>query len=186
MLGLPLFPIYINDISDGFASLPFISASDTTLFEIVKELSMWAAGLNSDWNIISKWADNGWKVWILLNLTMLCFLSGVINNSEARSNNWSCWPKRQEFNPMGILVRTTGAVVSPYSWKISCPKLQSFLSNSITQSLPDWDPLHRKFRRKGIRCNSGRIMSDFLKRLKNLGKKNKQPLHPKGGDFTVW
>lgn len=54
MLGSPLSPIYINDISDGFAFLPLIYADDTTLFEVVEEPAVRAGGLNSDLYTISE------------------------------------------------------------------------------------------------------------------------------------
>lgn len=56
-----LFLIYINDITDGLASLPLIYTDDTTLFEIVDEPAVSVGRLNSDLNKISEWADK-WLV----------------------------------------------------------------------------------------------------------------------------
>ena len=61
MLGLILFLIYINDISDDLASLPLIYADDTTLLEIVDDPAVSAGRLNSDLNKIAVWADK-WLV----------------------------------------------------------------------------------------------------------------------------
>ena len=57
MLGLLLFLIYINDITDDLASLPLIYADDTTLLEIVDEPLVSDGRLNSDLNKIAVWAD---------------------------------------------------------------------------------------------------------------------------------
>ena len=80
---------------------------------------------------------------------------------------------------MGILVRTTGAVVFPSSGKMSFPELLNFFVISRT-----------RFRRKngtiGIGSNSGRIMRNPFKSLKNLGRKEKKRSDPKGGEVMKW
>ena len=61
MLGLLLFLIYINDITDDLASLLLIYADDTTLLEIVDDPAISAGRLNSDLKKIAVWADK-WLV----------------------------------------------------------------------------------------------------------------------------
>ena len=50
VLGPLLFLIYINDITDDLASLPWIYTDDTTLLEIVDDPAVSAGRLNSDLN----------------------------------------------------------------------------------------------------------------------------------------
>ena len=57
VLGPLLFLFYINDITDDLASLPLISADETTLLKIVDEPAVSAGHLNSDFNKIAVWAD---------------------------------------------------------------------------------------------------------------------------------
>ena len=61
VLGLPLFLIYINDLTDELSSNPFIYADDTMLFEIVNNADASAANLNGDLNRISDWSSK-WQV----------------------------------------------------------------------------------------------------------------------------
>ena len=79
---------------------------------------------------------------------------------------------------MGILVRTTGAVVFPSSGKMSFPELLNFFVISRTR--------FRRKNGKGIGSNSGRIMSNPFKSLKNLGRKEKKRSDPKGGEVMKW
>ena len=90
----------------------------------------------------------------------------------------------QEFNPMGILVRTTGAIEFLPAEKCHAQSSKVFFSKF--GFCPAGILLHRKLGTKGICSNSGRIMSNPLKSLKNLGKKSRQPSNPKEGEVIVW
>ena len=48
VLGPLLFLIYINDITDGHESKPFIYDDDTNLFEVVEDPVVSAENLNND------------------------------------------------------------------------------------------------------------------------------------------
>ena len=61
VLGLLLFFIYINDITDDLASLSLIYTDNTTLLEIIDDPAVPAGCLNSDLNKIAVWA-NKWLV----------------------------------------------------------------------------------------------------------------------------
>ena len=49
--------IYINDITDGLETMPFVYADDTTLIEVVDDLVVSAEKLNNDLVKISEWSD---------------------------------------------------------------------------------------------------------------------------------
>ena len=61
VLGLLLFLIYINDITAGLQTLPFIYADDTMLLETIENTDVSASHLNSDLLEISEWSDK-WLV----------------------------------------------------------------------------------------------------------------------------
>lgn len=61
VLGPLLFLIYINDITVGLDSHPFIYADDTMLFETVENKDVSADHLNNDLLKISEWS-NKWLV----------------------------------------------------------------------------------------------------------------------------
>ena len=52
-----VFLVYINDITDGLETMPFVYADDTTLFEVVDDPVVSAEKLNNDLVKISEWSD---------------------------------------------------------------------------------------------------------------------------------
>ena len=68
VLGLLLFLVYINYITDSIQSTCFLYADDTSLLEIVEDPQLTSAKLNSDLTNISKWTRN-WLVTINPNKT---------------------------------------------------------------------------------------------------------------------
>ena len=56
ILGLLLFLIYINDLSDNLSSNPKLFADDTSLFSVVHHISQSGINLNNDLEKISNWA----------------------------------------------------------------------------------------------------------------------------------
>ena len=61
ILGLLLFLICINDLSDIVQSNPKLFADDTSLFSTVKDSERTANNLNNDLKEINKWAFQ-WKM----------------------------------------------------------------------------------------------------------------------------
>ena len=61
VLGPLLFLVYINDLEEGIKSSVNFFADDTSLFSIVRDPIVSAGELNSDLDLISKWA-NQWKM----------------------------------------------------------------------------------------------------------------------------
>ena len=60
ILGLLLFLIHINDISDNLSTTAKLFADDKSLFSIVQNVNTSASHLNSDLSKISKW-EFQWK-----------------------------------------------------------------------------------------------------------------------------
>ena len=85
---------------------------------------------------------------------------------------------------MGILVRTTGAVMFQSSGKVLCPELVSFLAIFRTRFLLNWESFHRKFRTKEIRSNSRRITAGASGSFQRLSQKHKKPPHL-GGEVII-
>ena len=56
ILGLLLFLIYINDLSDDLTSNPKLLADEASLFSAVKNIDNSGIDLNNDLRIINKWA----------------------------------------------------------------------------------------------------------------------------------
>ena len=56
ILGLLLFPIYINDLSDGLQCNPKLFPDDTSLFATVHNIKKATNDLNNDLTKITKWA----------------------------------------------------------------------------------------------------------------------------------
>ena len=56
ILGLLLFLIYINDLSDGMNSSIKLFADDTSIFSTIHDINYSASNLNSDLQKISEWA----------------------------------------------------------------------------------------------------------------------------------
>ena len=81
VLGLLLFLIYINDITDDLESCPFIFADHTALFEVVGNPTSSAELLNNDLNKISEWSDR-WLVTMNLSKTKSMTYS---NNKKRKS-----------------------------------------------------------------------------------------------------
>ena len=61
ILGLLLFLIYINDLSDGLQCNPKLFADDTSLFETVHKIKKATNDLNNDLTKITKWTFQ-WKM----------------------------------------------------------------------------------------------------------------------------
>ena len=68
ILGLLLFLICINDLSDIVQSNPKLFADDTSLFSTVKDSERTANNLNNDLKEINKWAFQ-WKMGFKPDLT---------------------------------------------------------------------------------------------------------------------
>ena len=60
-LGLPLFLIYINDVSDNLQCNPRLFTDDTSLFSTIKVPKRSANGPNNDLKEVNKWAFQ-WKI----------------------------------------------------------------------------------------------------------------------------
>ena len=56
ILGLLLFLIYINDLSDNLSSNPKLFADDTSLFSVLHDINQSGINLNDDLEKISNWA----------------------------------------------------------------------------------------------------------------------------------
>ena len=60
-MGLLLFLIYINNLSDGIKSECKLSADDTSLFSVVHDINTSVSDLTGDLEKISNW-DFQWKM----------------------------------------------------------------------------------------------------------------------------
>ena len=56
ILGLLLFLIYINDLSNGLQSNPKLFVDNASLFSTVQDITKSAVSLNNDLTKISEWA----------------------------------------------------------------------------------------------------------------------------------
>ena len=61
ILGLLLFLIYINDLSNNLSSTAKLFAYDTSLFSVVNDVNLSQFHQNSDFKKISEWAYQ-WKI----------------------------------------------------------------------------------------------------------------------------
>lgn len=60
ILGLLLFLIYINDLSDNLSSNVKLFTDETSLFSVFHDINVFAGELNEDFKQISDWALH-WK-----------------------------------------------------------------------------------------------------------------------------
>ena len=103
--------------------------------------------------------------------------------SEARSNDWSYWPKRKNLIQCKFSLELAPLCFPPEE-NIT---LRNDLPIKFTCSISAWlRPFFRKFGTKGICGNFGGILSNPMESLRKLGTKKKQPSYPKGGKVIVW